>query len=220
MIISLFTLAWSYTVQYRNNKEGAVGLVGTAMYLASVALLVVSRILCFELFAYYLGPGNLGLAMGAVAAHAAVMAALHFVFSDSLAQCRRLGGAGAGAWARQVLLAAHNCLLNGLASIYVHNNLEIFIRRRSDEQEGLSYVPSDVRQRTLVRQAVFDAVIFCENALMLYVAKDTITQTSDFKDLHVTLVAIVVVSYCLGMMLKVLYTNKLKVNTPIQTLSG
>ena len=52
MIISLFTLAWSYTVQYRLNKEGAVGIIATATYLVSVSLLVVSRILCFEVMLF------------------------------------------------------------------------------------------------------------------------------------------------------------------------
>ena len=52
VIISLFTLAWSYTVQYRLNKEGAVGIIATATYLVSVSLLVVSRILCFEVMLF------------------------------------------------------------------------------------------------------------------------------------------------------------------------
>ena len=59
----------------------------------------------------------------------------------------------------------HNSILNGLANLYVHNNLEIFIQKiKGEEEEGegksrgkvgsskVTYMTSDVRQRTLVRQ--------------------------------------------------------------------
>ena len=60
----------------------------TAYYFLSTLLLVVARILCFELFAYYLGPGNFGFAIVAAVCHVLLMSFLHIVFSDSLAQCR------------------------------------------------------------------------------------------------------------------------------------
>ena len=61
VVLSLFTLAWSYTAQYRQNKENSVALIPNSMfYFASVAMLVIARIVSFEMFAYYLGPGFLG----------------------------------------------------------------------------------------------------------------------------------------------------------------
>ena len=80
---------------------------------------------------------------------------------------------------RQILLVTHNSLLNGLANLYVHNNLEIFIQKikgEDDEEDEkkqsgkgslptkcgkVSYMTSDVRQRTLVRQLGCYSVFSC-----------------------------------------------------------
>jgi hypothetical protein len=128
VVISLLTLTWSYTVQYRQNKENSMGFFTSAYYFTFVGLLIVSRILCFEIFAYSLGPGNFGFAMIAPACHVLLMSLLHIVFSDSLAQCRRFSGQTLLGQLRQILLVTHNSLLNGLANLYMHNNLEIFIQ--------------------------------------------------------------------------------------------
>ena len=88
VIISLLTLAASYTLRYRQNKENSMGFWLTVYYFLFTLLLVVARILCFELFAYYLGPGKFGFAIVAAVCHVALMSFLHIVFSDSLAQCR------------------------------------------------------------------------------------------------------------------------------------
>ncbi len=246
VIVSLFVLSWSFAHQYRQNKEGSVGMAATALYFLSVSFLVAARILCFEMFAYYLGPGHLGHALLAAGAHAILMSALHFAFSDSLAQCARparsagCGGRGRrrqslGRWARQVLLVAHNCLLNGLANLYVHNNLEIFVHReppsnREEEEDStskknkrnkggaaganagvgagvdeLTYVASDVRQRTLVRQAAFDLVFLAENVAMVWLSAWTVTVTPNYAEVHSALVALVAVCYGAGMALKVAF---------------
>ncbi len=249
MFVSLFVLSWSFTHQYRQNKENSVGVLSTAVYFCSVSLLVAARILCFEMFAYYLGPGNFALALLAAGAHALAMSALHFVFSDSLAQCGRAPGQPLGRWLRQVLLVAHNCLLNGLANLYVHNNLEIFVQKTvaeekeqhpatgessselglsgaGDEQETpsngksnhdhqrqpnhrppqqLSYVASDVRQRTLIRQSLFDLIFFLENAAMVWLARDTATVTPNYPDIYRAMAALVAASYAAGMVLKVFF---------------
>jgi hypothetical protein len=158
VLVSLFTLAWSYTMQYRQNKENSLSAIPTIIYFLSISALVVPRILCFEMFAYFLGPGYFGYAMLAVGFHVLLMSVLHFILSDSLAQCRRVKGQSCVRWLRQVLLVVHNCCLNGLANIYVHNNLEVFIQR---SESDTSYVTSDVRQRSFVRQTLFDlAIIF------------------------------------------------------------
>lgn len=84
VIISLVTLAWSYTVQYRQNKENSFNIFISLIYFVSVSLLIIARILSFQMFAYYLGPGKFRYAMFAVGCHALIMALLHFIFSDSL----------------------------------------------------------------------------------------------------------------------------------------
>ena len=226
VVISLITLSASYTLRYRQNKENSMGLWLTAYYFVSTLLLVVSRILCFELFAYYLGPGNFGFAMVAAACHVLLMSLLHIAFSDSLAQCRRFSSQTTlVGQLRQILLVTHNSLLNGLANLYVHNNLEIFIQKikgEDDDEEKrgekgakcgkVSYMTSDVRQRTLVRQLVFDSVILVENLLMVYFAKDTV-MVSNFNDptkvegsyasIHLRIACVIAATYTLGMAMKV-----------------
>ncbi len=204
VIISLLTLAASYTARYRHNKESSLATIPTAVYFASVSSLVVARILSFEMFAYYMGPGRLKMAMGAVGAHALVMAALHFAFSDSLAQCLQASQRNCGKL-RQRLLVVHNCLLNGLANLYVHNHLEIFVQSSKGNNKNVNYVTSDVRRRTLTRQLIFDAIFLAENAAMLYVAKDTMTRTSNFSHLHHSVVIVAAATHVAGLVLKITF---------------
>ena len=123
---------------------------------------------------------------------------------------------------RQILLVTHNSVLNGLANLYVHNNLEIFIQKiKGDEEEEeklptksskVTYMTSDVRQRTLVRQLVFDLVILVENVLMVYLAKDTVMvakfddpteRESSYANIHLRIALIIAAAYALGMAMKV-----------------
>ena len=124
---------------------------------------------------------------------------------------------------RQILLVTHNSVLNGLANLYVHNNLEIFIQKIKGEVEEedeklptksskVTYMTSDVRQRTLVRQLVFDLVILVENVLMVYLAKDTVMvakfddpteRESSYANIHLRIALIIAAAYALGMAMKV-----------------
>ena len=116
----------------------------------------------------------------------------------------------------------HNSLLNGLANLYVHNNLEIFIQKikgeEDDEKSGkvdcgkVTYMTSDVRQRTLVRQLVFDSVILVENALMVYLARETVMVAkfddpaeaeTNYAGIHFRIACIIAAAYTLGMAMKV-----------------
>ena len=123
-----------------------------------------------------------------------------------------------GGWCRQLLLVVHNCLINGLANIYIHNNLEIFVtykidkasldtnkRKRSVGYEEAMYVPSDIRQPTAVRQFVVDAFMLIENVAMVSVAKNTVTSTSSYTDAFWIMVAVIGASYTAAMCLKLVY---------------
>lgn len=220
-LASILAVAASYTSQYRHNKEQSVGIIPTTVYFAYICLAVVNRILCFEMFAFFLGPGKFHIAMAAVAFHILLMTLIHFVFSDSVKQCKRRDDQLIGGWWRQLLLVVHNCLLNGLANIYIHNNLEIFVRYDNDKKpakleeeksrkksvgyEGASYAASDIRQRTLVRQFVVDAIMLAENIAMLYLAKDTVTSTTSFKSTYWIIVVIAVSCYLAAMCLKFMF---------------
>jgi len=199
VFISLLTLAWSFTSQYRQNKESSVSFLSSIAYFVHVCLLVSARILAFEMFAFSLGPGHFDVAMAFVGCHAILMALLHFVFSDSLAQCgvnarskAERCGTFAGSFSRRfrrALLVVDNCVLNGLANLYFHNNLEVYVQHTSRDQNRrrfsaesvaaddqhlkTNYVGSDVRQRTLIRQLMFDAIFLAENVAMVVLAGQT-----------------------------------------------
>ena len=235
-IVSILAIAVSYTIQYRSNKEKALGIGPSIVYFTYICLAVISRILCFEMFAFFLGPGQLHYAMLAVGGHVLLMTLVHFVFSDSLRQCAKRSDQLWSSWTRQVLLVVHNCFVNGLANIYVHNNLEIFVkystttttgnnnfvrsssstssesdrdavksRKKSIGYEGATYSVSDRRRRTLIRQTVIDLIIFLENFAMIYLARLTITSTSNFNQIYFVIVLIVATCYFSAYALKFLY---------------
>ena len=137
------------------------------------------------------------------------MSILHFVFSNSLAQCVRRKNQLIGAWGRQLLLVIHNCLINGLANIYVHNNLEIFVvypkekmRKRSLGYEEASYKPPNERRQTLIRQLIVDFIILIENLTMIVLAKNTVTSTSSFTENFPFCVIVIGICYFSAMFLK------------------
>lgn len=98
-----------------------------------------------------------------------------------------------------------------MANIYTHNNLEVFIQKTDESvsssskpnQNTSSYVSSDIRQRTLFRQSLFDLIFLLENAAMIYLAKDTVTKTPNFKDLHWMIMMIVAACHVGGLIIKV-----------------
>jgi hypothetical protein len=198
--LSVATLAWAYTNHYRRKKENSMRALPCAVYFISVMLLVVSRVLCFQLLALYLGPGEFRLALAAVGAHVAIAASVHFIFSDSLAQFQR-----GSRWLRfvKLLLVLQNCVLNGLANMFVHNSVDLEINVRG--REDLSPMDFNARQRTFVRQTVFDLVFLAENVVMIWLGSRTETSSKDFAYIYMIVTAIIVGCYVSGMALKVLF---------------
>merc|ERR1719245_632342 len=86
--ISILSLAWGYTSHYRRAKNCALGTGATMVYFFSTLLFVISRILCFEMFSYFLGPGNFVHAIVIVIIHVLLMSIIHYVFSYSVEQCK------------------------------------------------------------------------------------------------------------------------------------
>merc|ERR1712165_679971 len=84
--ISIFSLAWGYTSYYRRKKNFSLGTIATMAYFFSTLLFVVSRILCFQMFAYFLGPGKFVHAIVIVIIHVFLMSIIHYVFSYSVEQ--------------------------------------------------------------------------------------------------------------------------------------
>ncbi|TRY71041.1 hypothetical protein TCAL_15010 [Tigriopus californicus] len=131
-ILSVITLAGAYTTRYRENKEFAITLGASAFFFFSLLFQISSRMVCFQMFAFALGPGNFWWAIIASCVHVCIMTSLHLIFSNSMAQwSQRPRDHRSGSFYRSLLairqcfLVIHNAFLNGLANIYVYNNLEI-----------------------------------------------------------------------------------------------
>ena len=214
-VISILAIAASFTSQYRQNKDYTVNFMASVIYFLYICLGVITRILCFEMFALYLGPGRLfkeGLVI--VLLHVILMALLHFIFSDSVKQCYRRKDQFCSAWLRQLMLVMHNCLINGLANLYIHNNLEIFVqydensqsrsRKKSIGYEEATYAPPDSRQPTFLRQFLVDSIFFMENVTMIVLAKDTKTFPRIDKSYNIILY-VIIACYLSSLLLKFLY---------------
>lgn len=131
-IISIITLAGAYTTRYRENKEFAITIGASAFFFLSLLFQIASRMVCFQMFAFALGPGNFWWAIVASCIHVCIMTSLHLIFSNSWAQwSQRPRERAYGTFyqsllaIRQYFLVIHNALLNGLSNMYVYNNLEI-----------------------------------------------------------------------------------------------
>ena len=189
-LISILMIALSFTTQYNHKKNQVLSASSTMVYFGYVLFSVISRILCFEMFAFYLGPGLFHLAFGAVLIHVLILATFHLVMSDSLTTLKNNGSDR-----RQALLILENCLVNGLANIYMHNNLNI----QADESK------TSQQESSMIRQISVDTLILIENVVMLWLGSNTETSTYTFKESYWIIVLVVAVSYTLSMTLKILF---------------
>ena len=204
VLMSVLALSFGYTIQYRHNKDNAIKIGQLLVYFTSIIMFVMSRLLCFEIFAYHLGPGNFRYLLVLVSCHVLLMSLLHYVFSDSVLPCQRRKDQRFMEWIKQVFLVVHNCLLNGLANLYVHNNLEVFIQRPKNSSETSRVTNSDFQQRTLTRQFIFDVIVFVENAVMLFSGLGTVKQALG-PNFHLPIVAMIVGLYMSALVLKILF---------------
>lgn len=181
--ISIFMMAFSYTSHYRRNKDQILPLSATFVYFFYVLLSIIVRILCFEMFALYLGPGRFPYALLCVGLHVLLMSLMHYFFSDSPKEIKNAAN-------RHKFLIVHNCLFNGLANIYVHNHVYFY---------KLS------TRKTLLRQTLVDLIILAQNVAMIVVAKDTITSTTEFQHAYLVIVFVCLGCYLISMSLKILF---------------
>ena len=116
--VSILSLSWGYTSHYRRSKNGALGMLPTLIYFTSTLLFVFTRILCFEMFAYSVGPGKIGLAMVFVGIHVIMMAVIDFIFSYSIKRCQETY-----ITTEIYMLDLYSCFVNGLANLFVYNHI-------------------------------------------------------------------------------------------------
>ena len=216
--ISILTVAASYTSQYNIRKDNSLGIIPMTMFFTYICLSIVARILCFQMFAFYLGPGQYYLALIAIAVHVLLMSVIHFIFSDSLEHCKSAWNGTKVTTLRLIILVVHNSIVNGFANIYTHNNLELCIDYREANKcnnnqntfqkcmsyEEANYVPPEKRQSTLVRQLVTEIILFVENVTMILVGR-YVPLFDYYEDTFPVLIKTIVICYLCSITLKIVF---------------
>ena len=190
--VSILTMAVSYTNQYNYRKNQVLTSTALLVYFGYVLLAIFSRILCFELLAFYLGPGRFSWALLALVCHVLLMATLHFLQTTFTMQEKEENTPAGG------VLVFHNCLINGLANVYMHNELDM------DFGHGGGSVPHPPKG-TLYRQLCVDVIIFVENLIILVLAQYTPTSTETFMNSYWVICLIIVISYSVSIAFKVIF---------------
>ena len=192
-VVSILMIALSYTTLYNQQKNQVLSGLSKLLYFGYVLLSVISRILCFQMFAFYLGPGSFYAAFAAVLAHVLLMACLHWIWSEPICTFKNCN-------LRQTFLIAENCFVNGLANLYVYNSLNL------DFDVQLRSTQTDLQEkRTLFKQITVDIIIFIENVIMLCLGMETMTSTTTFTKSYWMVIVIVAISYLTSMTLKILF---------------
>ncbi|CAB4068477.1 unnamed protein product [Lepeophtheirus salmonis] len=169
--VELFdTLQREDKLHYRNKKDSTMGVFPSILYFLYTLCFVIARILSFQMFAYYLGPGNFGMAFIGVFLHIVLFSILHFIFSDSLSQIQTGEDYKYNNVVQKVLIVVYDCIFNGFANIYVHNYIEIF--NKKDEMETTM---SNIS--TFLRQCIFDVIFILENLAMILLARETLKES-------------------------------------------
>ena len=180
-LLSLFSLAWSFTAYNAAMKNGALSLdvnpVGRGLVFLSNLCLIFVRMNFIIFFMYSYGPGQFYPGVVAILVHVLLMGSLHISFVDhdtipfasNLKSLKRL---------RLFLIFGLSFLVNGLANIYCHNYVDT-------EREHTSFwkkIPS------VVRQSVFDMVFLLENiAIAILASQDNQIPVKPFDDINADL---------------------------------
>jgi len=129
---------------------------------------ITARLLAFQLFALYWGPGNLYPLVVFVFTHMFLSSILHVVFSEDLFYLKE----------GKYLKFFHNVMMNGFATIYFHN----YLRMDEMPSTGNAFVSPDtgpgpdhckeaqtpgLHVSTFIRQTAFDILFYSEFVILL-----------------------------------------------------
>ena len=167
IITSIVSLAWNYS-EYQSVKKNMLLDVTVSPFSRAIMFLymimhIIARLLAFQLFALFWGPGQLYPLVIFVVIHMFISSVVHVFFSEDLYYVRK----------GKYLKFIHNMLMNAFATIYFHNYL------RMDEMPRLGPINQDAEndfgdaQRpglhisTFTRQLAFDILYFIEFVVLL-----------------------------------------------------
>ena len=172
---SIVSLAWNYS-EYQSVKKNmlldvTVSPFSRAIMFFYMIMHIVARLLAFQLFALFWGPGQLYPLVIFVVIHMFISSVVHIFFSEDLYYVRK----------GKYLKFLHNTLMNAFATIYFHNYLRmdemprIGSRRQNlgtedevdhDKDVGDAQTPG-LHISTFTRQLAFDILYFVEFVVLL-----------------------------------------------------
>ena len=221
--LSVFSITYSFTGLYRKKKYDALPIfsLGFLLHFGFTLLFVISRLLSFQAFAYFFGPADFLYPLIFIFCHAGLMAFFHgYIHWTEFKNAKETP-----------VNIIYNCVLNGLANIFVHNKIEIYNEKTSKNPHkmcpkqpeppgpgnwifcgNLSNRNFGIRalfkeRRTRCRQILFDAFFAIENAVMLAFGFSSNLYFKDqlFQEVMKYSSIVVAVTFLMGVVLKILF---------------
>jgi len=195
-LISLFSLAWSFTSYNAAMKKGALSIdvnpIGRILIFFSNLCLIFVRMNFIIFFMYAWGPGQFYPGVIFIVVHVLMMGLLHIMFVS-------YGKISSTSNCIMFWKMAYSCLVNGLANIYCHNYVDT-----ETEQTSRSFIQK--RPSSFIRQGIFDIIFLAENISMAIIASLHI-RINPFDDFHTRsqLFAVLFLIHFLGISLKIIY---------------
>ena len=115
IITSVISLAWCYSEYHSVKKKYYLDIltspISRIMMFLFMLFVIISRLLLFQLFAFYWEPGSIYPVFIFLLVHMVLCSILHVFFSDEIVHIRK----------GHYLKFIHNLFMNALGTIYFHN---------------------------------------------------------------------------------------------------
>merc|ERR1711892_133852 len=166
---SIVSLAWCYSEYHSVRKNMLLDITVSPCSRVTMFLYmlmqIIARLLAFQLFALYWGPGQLYPLVIFVVIHMIISGIMHVFFSEDLFYVRK----------GKYLKFLHNTMMNAFATIYFHNYLRMDemprVGRSQDkdtvEEDELDAQTPGLHISTFTRQIAFDILYFSEFVVLL-----------------------------------------------------
>ena len=181
IVTSILSLTFTFSKHFAMKQNGALEF-GTAyiLILLSTIMQIIGRIVCFTLFAYTFGMGNIWPAMVFIVGHIILIATFQITFDYKI-------------WKDLKKRDFLEFIFNGVANIYLHNQIIRYDGKRSEERR--------VNALELGQTLVFECIMILENIAM------AVTVSIYFRRNRLVLVVIWLsfLLYIIGFALRLLY---------------
>jgi len=166
---SIISLAWCYSEYHSVRKNMLLDMTVSPCSRVTMFLYmlmqIIARLVAFQLFALYWGPGQLYPLVIFVVIHMFISSIVHVFFSEDLYYVRK----------GKYLKFVHNTIMNAFATIYFHNYLRMDempkIGRTQDknnpELDEIDAQTPGLHISTFTRQIAFDILYFSEFIVLL-----------------------------------------------------